>query len=101
MPCTACEPGHSKTMMAAFIVAIRGTVGQAVLLGVVRDDFAHCCRMGRRLAGMYFGRNWNAETSEPYFQVASAVLIVGVAAWMLWRNLASAATRTRSRSSRP
>ena len=28
------EPGHSKTMMAAFIVAIRGTVKQAVLLGL-------------------------------------------------------------------
>ncbi|MFX6461582.1 nickel/cobalt efflux protein RcnA, partial [Acinetobacter baumannii] len=28
------EPGHSKTMMAAFIVAIRGTVTQAVLLGL-------------------------------------------------------------------
>jgi nickel/cobalt exporter len=25
------EPGHSKTMMAAFIIAIRGSVGQAVL----------------------------------------------------------------------
>ncbi|CAD6181056.1 hypothetical protein LV651_004772 [Escherichia coli] len=28
------EPGHSKTMMAAFIVAIRGTVKQAVMLGL-------------------------------------------------------------------
>ena len=28
------EPGPSKTMMAAFIVAIRGTVGQAVLIGL-------------------------------------------------------------------
>ena len=28
------EPGHSKTMMAAFIVAIRGTAWQAVLLGL-------------------------------------------------------------------
>jgi nickel/cobalt exporter len=28
------EPGHSKTMMAAFIIAIRGTVRQAVLLGL-------------------------------------------------------------------
>ena len=26
------EPGHSKTMMAAFIIAIRGTMWQAVLL---------------------------------------------------------------------
>jgi nickel/cobalt exporter len=28
------EPGHSKTMMASFIVAVRGTVGQAVMLGL-------------------------------------------------------------------
>ena len=28
------EPGHSKTMMAAFIVAVRGTLTQAVLLGL-------------------------------------------------------------------
>jgi len=28
------EPGHSKTMMAAFIIAIRGTMTQAVLLGL-------------------------------------------------------------------
>ena len=28
------EPGHSKTMMAAFIVAIRGTLTQAILLGL-------------------------------------------------------------------
>jgi hypothetical protein len=27
------EPGHSKTMMAAFIIAVRGTVTQTVLLG--------------------------------------------------------------------
>lgn len=28
------EPGHSKTVMAAFIIAVRGTVLQAVLLGL-------------------------------------------------------------------
>ena len=28
------EPGHSKTIMAAFIIAVRGTVAQAVLLGL-------------------------------------------------------------------
>ena len=28
------EPGHSKTMMAAFIVAVQGTLKQAVLLGL-------------------------------------------------------------------
>lgn len=28
------EPGHPKTMMAAYIIAVHGTVKQAVLLGV-------------------------------------------------------------------
>jgi nickel/cobalt transporter (NicO) family protein len=80
------EPGHSKTMMAAFIVAIRGTVGQAVLLGLSATLSHTAVVWAIALAGMYFGRNWNAATSEPYFQVASAVLIVGVAAWMIWRT---------------
>ncbi|WP_027815337.1 nickel/cobalt efflux transporter [Paraburkholderia bannensis] len=80
------EPGHSKTMMAAFIVAIRGTVGQAILLGLSATLSHTAVVWAIALAGMYFGRNWNATASEPYFQVASAVLIVGVAAWMIWRT---------------
>jgi nickel/cobalt transporter (NicO) family protein len=80
------EPGHSKTMMAAFIVAIRGTVGQAVLLGLSATLSHTAVVWGIALIGMYFGRNWNAASSEPWFQVASAVLIVGVAVWMIGRT---------------
>jgi len=80
------EPGHSKTMMAAFIVAIRGTITQAVLLGL-SATFSHTAVVWAvALVGLYFGQRWNAEASEPYFQVASAVLIIGVAAWMMWRT---------------
>lgn len=79
------EPGHSKTMMAAFIVAIRGTIGQAVLLGL-SATLSHTAVVWLvAMAGLYFGRNWNAETTEPYFQIASAALMLGVAAWMIWR----------------
>ena len=38
------------------------------------------------LAGQYAGREWGGEATEPYFQLASAVIIVGVAVWMLWRT---------------
>jgi nickel/cobalt exporter len=79
------EPGHSKTMMAAFIVAIRGTLTQAVLLGLSATVSHTAVVWLVALTGLHFGRNWNLETTEPYFQVASAVLIIGVAAWMLWR----------------
>ena len=80
------EPGHSKTMMAAFIVAIRGTVSQAVLLGV-SATLSHTAVVWLvALAGMYFGSQWSAESSEPYFQVASGILIIGVAASMAFRT---------------
>ena len=83
------EPGHSKTMMAAFIVAIRGTVGQAVLLGLSATASHTAVVWAVALIGLYLGSHWNAETSEPYLQLASAVLIVGVAVWMVartWRD---------------
>jgi nickel/cobalt exporter len=80
------EPGHSKTMMAAFIIAIRGTVTQAVLLGVSATISHTAVVWAFALGGMYFGQNWNAETSEPYLQVVSAVLIAGIALWMIWRT---------------
>ena len=80
------EPGHSKTMMAAFIVSIRGTLAQAVLLGLSATVSHTAVVWAVALAGMYFGSHWNAEATEPYFQMASAVLIVGVALWIMWRT---------------
>ena len=80
------EPGHSKTMMAAFIIAIRGTLTQAVLLGLSATVSHTAIVWAVALAGLYFGNNWSAEATEPYFQMASAVVIIGVALWMLWRT---------------
>ncbi|AWB21374.1 nickel/cobalt efflux transporter RcnA [Methylobacterium currus] len=79
------EPGHSKTMMAAFIVAVRGTVTQAVLLGLAATLSHTAVVWVIALAGQSFGQHWG-ESSEPYFQLASSVLIVGVALWMAWRT---------------
>lgn len=80
------EPGHSKTMMAAFIVAIRGTVAQAVFLGVAATISHSAVVWVIALGGIHFGQKWSAQTSEPYLQLASAALIVGVALWMIWRT---------------
>lgn len=80
------EPGHSKTMMAAFIVAVRGTVGQAVLLGLAATLSHTAVVWAVAMGGLYFGRNWSAEATEPYFQVGSAALIILIALWMLWRT---------------
>ena len=80
------EPGHSKTMMAAFIIAVRGTVGQAVLLGLCATLSHTLIVWVVALGGMYLWQGVDAESFEPYLQVASAVLIIGIALWMLWRT---------------
>ncbi len=80
------EPGHSKTMMAAFIVAVRGTLMQAVLLGL-SATLSHTAIVWLiALGGLYFGQHWSAEASEPWMQIVSAAMIIGVGAWMLWRT---------------
>lgn len=83
------EPGHSKTMMAAFIVAIRGTVGQAILLGLAATISHTLIVWAIALTGLYFWHGLDVDSVEPYFQIASAVIIVGIALWMLertWRD---------------
>ncbi|HYA80456.1 MAG TPA: nickel/cobalt efflux protein RcnA, partial [Methylocystis sp.] len=83
------EPGHSKTMMAAFIVAVRGTVMQAVLLGVAATVSHTLVVWLVAMTGLYFGSHWRAEHAEPYLQIVSGALMLVVAAWMglrYWRD---------------
>ncbi|WP_337267494.1 nickel/cobalt efflux transporter [Oryzifoliimicrobium ureilyticus] len=80
------EPGHSKTMMAAFIIAVRGTVAQAVMLGLAAALSHTAVVWAVALTGQYLGQGMDAERTEPYFQIASAAIIIGIAVWMLWRT---------------
>ncbi len=80
------EPGHSKTLMAAFIVAIKGTPGQAALLGV-------CAALSHSIVvwliaalALSFGNAVLAEQAEPYLLLASSLIVVGVGLWMLHRT---------------
>jgi nickel/cobalt exporter len=80
------EPGHSKTMMAAFIVAVRGTVKQAVLLGLSATISHTAVVWIVALGGMYLFQGLHPEATEPYLQFAAGVVILGIALWMLWRT---------------
>ncbi len=80
------EPGHSKTVMAAFIIAVRGTVVQATLLGLSAAISHTAIVWAVALGGLYFGQHWNGEQSLACFQIASAFVIVGIAIWLAWRT---------------
>lgn len=75
----ALEPGHSKSMMAAFIIAVRGTPRQAALLGVSSAVGHTIVVWAIALVGLYLGDRLILEKAEPWLVLASGLLIVGLA----------------------
>jgi nickel/cobalt exporter len=80
------EPGHSKTMMASFIIAVKGSIAQAALLGLCAA-FSHSLIVwALAAAALKFGNELIAEQAEPYFMLLSAVVVIGVSIWMFVRT---------------
>jgi nickel/cobalt exporter len=73
------EPGHSKTMMAAFIIAVRGTIMQAALLGLAAAISHSLVIWALAALALSFGSQWNVETTEPYFQMGTGIIVIGMA----------------------
>ena len=81
------EPGHSKTMMAAYIIAIRGTVFQAVLLGLSAATSHVIIVWIVAILGLKYGNELIGEDFEPALVFASGGIIVGIGLWIFWQAL--------------
>jgi nickel/cobalt exporter len=80
----ALEPGHAKSLMAAYIVAIRGTAGQAVTLGISAAIGHTIVVWVIAISALTFGQRYVVDQAEPWITVLSGVLIVLLAVRMLW-----------------
>jgi nickel/cobalt exporter len=80
----ALEPGHAKSLMAAYIVAIRGTAGQAVTLGISAAIGHTIVVWIIAISALTFGQRYVVDQAEPWITVLSGVLIVLLAVRMLW-----------------
>jgi len=80
----ALEPGHAKSMMAAYIVAVRGTVPQAALLGLSAAVGHTIIVWGLAIGGLLLGEKYIVEQAEPWLTLLSGILIVLLAARMFW-----------------
>lgn len=79
------EPGHSKTVMAAFIISIRGTVRQAALLGLSATLSHTAIIWVLAFVGLRYADRFKVEQTEPYFAVATGIMVMAMAGWMFWR----------------
>ena len=85
----ALEPGHGKTVVAAYLVGSRGTAGHALLLGLVVTA-SHT--VGVYLLGgvtLFASRHVVPERLYPWLGAASGLLIALLGVSLLWRRLAS------------
>lgn len=75
----ALEPGHSKSMMAAFIVTVRGTPWQAVVLGISAAIGHTLIIFVLALVGLSLGDQLILDKAEPWLIVLSGILIMLIA----------------------
>jgi ABC-type nickel/cobalt efflux system permease component RcnA len=91
----ALEPGHGKTIVAAYLVGSRGTAWQAVLLGLT-VTFTHTFSV--LLLGvlvLFLSRHLLPEALLPWLGFASGLLIAAVGVMMLrqrWRDMRAPAS---------
>ncbi|WP_458093304.1 nickel/cobalt efflux transporter [Roseomonas sp. WA12] len=90
----ALEPGHAKSMMAGFIVATRGTPGQAVLLGTSAAISHSLVVWALVLTALWLGREILPEAYEPYLGIAAGGIALAVAAWMAWNLIRTGETHS-------
>lgn len=83
----ALEPGHSKSMMTAFIVAINGTAAQAALLAISATVGHTIVVWALALIAWYLGSAGVLERAEPWLLLIGGVLIVALALRILFRLL--------------
>ena len=80
----ALEPGHAKSLMAAYIVAIRGTTRQAVVLALSAAMGHTIIVWILAIAALALGERYIVDEAEPWLTTLSGVLIVLLAIRMFW-----------------
>jgi ABC-type nickel/cobalt efflux system permease component RcnA len=86
----ALEPGHGKTVVAAYLVGSRGTAWHALVLGLTAT-LSHTA--GVYVLGgltLYASRYVVPERLYPWLAVASGLMIAGLGVLLLWQRYSAA-----------
>jgi ABC-type nickel/cobalt efflux system permease component RcnA len=88
----ALEPGHGKTIVAAYLVGSRGTAHHAVLLGIIVTASHTAGVFALGAVTLYASRFIVPEQLYPWLGALSGITIAGLGIYMLLRRLTGAAT---------
>jgi nickel/cobalt exporter len=88
----ALEPGHGKTIVAAYLVGSRGTARHALLLGLIVTASHTAGVFALGAVTLFASRYIVPEQLYPWLGFLSGVTIAGLGAYMLVRRLTGTAT---------
>jgi nickel/cobalt exporter len=88
----ALEPGHGKTIVAAYLVGSKGTVRHAVLLGMIVTASHTAGVFALGAITLYASRFIVPEQLYPWLGALSGITITGLGCYMLLRRLTGTAT---------
>lgn len=84
----ALEPGHGKTLVAAYLTGTRGKIMDAVLLGVLVTIFHTMSVFALVLVGVYLSRVFVQFNQDmlPFLDVISGLIILGLGLMLFYRR---------------
>jgi ABC-type nickel/cobalt efflux system permease component RcnA len=88
----ALEPGHGKTIVAAYLVGSKGTARHAVLLGMIATASHTAGVFALGAITLYASRYIVPEQLYPWLGALSGITIAGLGCYMLLRRLTGTAT---------
>lgn len=83
----ALEPGHAKTLTAAYLIGIKGTKKDALLLGLSVALTHSIVVIGISVTALWVGREAFTQDVTRWLQIGSGVLVILLGTWMLVRRL--------------
>lgn len=83
----ALEPGHAKTLTAAYLIGIKGTKRDAILLGLAVAATHSIVVVGISVLALFLGRETFTEDVTHWLQIGSGVIVVLLGLWMLIRRV--------------
>lgn len=83
----ALEPGHAKTLTAAYLIGTKGTKRDAILLGLSVAATHSIVVVALSIGALYLGKEAFTESATYWMQIISGVVVVILGSWMLYRRL--------------
>lgn len=83
----ALEPGHAKTLTAAYLIGIKGTKKDAMLLGLSVALTHSIVVVGISALALYIGRETFTQDVTKWLQVGSGIIVILLGLWLMIKRI--------------